>query len=73
MRPQIKREVSIDQIIEDRRLICVYLTPDALEDIKEFTSSIDYFKYSSPNYYHLFIDPRYDFDEVVEYIRNYEK
>lgn len=71
-KPQIKREIFIYKVIEDRQLICTHLTPDALEDMKEFTFSITRF-ISSPNYYHLFIDPRYDFNEVVEYIRSYEK
>lgn len=67
-KPQPKKEVSIT--FTKKPIIAIDSTKDALDDFREFCQSIMSFE-SMPNSYHLWIDSRYDFDEVVEYIKNY--
>jgi len=67
-KPTPKREVAIDGHIKSLGMIYFYSSRDAAEDFREFghmsTSE-------EGNKYTLFIDKRFDFDEVLAYIENY--
>lgn len=68
-KPRIKREVAIESIFPQTQAIHFYASPDAAEELGEFgtTTSGGLIK----NKYRLQVDARFDFDEVVEYIKNY--
>lgn len=66
-KPTLKAEVAIDMIFPAARLIVFYSTPDAASEFEEFGKMFA----ESPSRFHLFVDARYDFDEVVMYIKNY--
>ena len=67
-KPQPKREVSISAMSPDKSIVYLYASKDAAEDIKEFGEMS---QWTRPNQYRLQIDSRYDFQEVVDYIKNY--
>ena len=66
-KPQTKREVSVDWIGISEGLIHFYASKDALEDIRDFGHIDDI----GPNHYGLLVDTRFDFQEVLDYIKNY--
>jgi hypothetical protein len=68
-KPQPKREIGIEWM-HDNRIICLYATKDALEDLKEFGTIHDAANGLKEQYW-LLVDARYDFQEVVDYIKNY--
>lgn len=65
-KPKPKKEAAI--VTANKPTILVNCTKDALEDFKEFCQIITPYP---PSTYSLWIDSRYDFDEVIEYIKNY--
>lgn len=71
MKPQPKRELAIDRVFERDWVICFYASPDALEDVKGF-GRIEPWETGSSRYW-LYVNKMYDFNEIVEYMRNYEK
>jgi len=68
-KPQLKRELAVEWSNEPTHFISFYATPDAVEDVKQF-GRITLFS-DAPNLYHLVVDGRYDFQEVLEYLKNY--
>lgn len=70
-KPQMKKEVALDQALEHSRAIYFYATPDAAGEIGEFGQVIA--REGIPNAYRLLVDARFDFGEVVNYIVNYDK
>jgi hypothetical protein len=65
-KPTIKREVAIKHITKNWRIV-FYASRDAAEDFSQYGTL-----FSDPgNQYTLFVDGRFDFDEVVDYIKNY--
>lgn len=69
IKPQPKRELAIDEIIEPMSIIYFYGTPDAIADIQTFETIQD----GPHGTKRLIVSKIYDFDEVLEYMRNYEK
>lgn len=65
-KPQPKREVTVTFYDKNYHLIVIQASQDAIEDVKEFGNM-----YPEGPHYHLFVDGRYDFDEVLMYIQNY--
>jgi hypothetical protein len=70
MKPQPKKEVAIVWQNEDVRHISFYASADALEDFKEFGSIFQ--ALINKERYSLIVDARYDFNEVLAYIENWE-
>lgn len=60
-------EVSVSVESKEVRLISMFASQDAVCDFREFGNLL----HTQGNEYCLFIDTRYDFDEVLEYIKNY--
>ena len=71
--PQMKREVAIAGVfnINHLRRIDFYSTADAVIDFMQFGYLQKYGDGTSRDKYSLYVDPRYDFDEVVKYMENY--
>lgn len=67
-KPKMKREIGIVGYSEKHRLIFFDATLDAAQDLNEFGWLTRPLQYSS---YHLFVDARFDFFEVLKYIQNY--
>ena len=67
-KPQPKKEISIDWAGKNTHLIYFYASVDAMEDMQEF-GTIE--RWGNHNQYRLEVDKRYDFDEVVKYIQEY--
>ena len=65
-RPQPKTEVAIRWIMKETKFICMNASPDALSDLAEFGQVV-----GNEHEPWLIVDARYDFDEVVDYIKNY--
>lgn len=65
-KPQPKQEVAIRVTEKQGRLISMCASQDAIEEFKSFGEVI----YQSGVHY-LFVDARYDFDEVLAYIQSY--
>ena len=69
IKPTPKKEVAIDWASELNKIIFFYSTPDALSDFISFGSVVEW---TRQNYYRLKVDSRFDFNEVLEYIRDYD-
>lgn len=67
-KPVMKKEVEIDFIYRSARTIHFYATNDAASEFNDYG---DLDSYIRPNTFCLVVDARFDFDEVVEYIKNY--
>ena len=68
-KPTMKREVAIQSVFNSQGLqpsIVFYASPDAVYEFQVFGEIMPW-----GSGYKLFVDPRYDFDEVVKYIENY--
>ena len=68
-KPLPKREVAVHYFDKKGFIIDFYATKDAVDEFKEFG-----FVQEMPdrkNGFSLFVDKRYDFDEVLAYIENY--
>lgn len=68
-KPTIKREVAISSTFQLTRTVLFYSTNDAANDFVEFGKLV---KLYGGELYHLEVDNRFDFDEVVNYIENYD-
>jgi len=68
-KPTLKAEVAIDMIFPAGRFIILYATTDAASEFSEFGD----IHAEGKGRYHLFVDARYDFDEVIAFIRNYNE
>lgn len=69
-KPQPKKEVAILHVMPTARCITMNASSDAARDFAEF--GVMHF-YENNGQYWLTVDGRYDFDEVVEYISNYDR
>jgi hypothetical protein len=65
----MKREVAIDAIIFGPNVIGVYATPDAVTVLVEFGTIAPVPEFN--NMYRLTVDKRFDFEEVVKYVKSY--
>jgi hypothetical protein len=65
-KPRIKREVGIGTILHGA-FIEFYASRDAATEFSEFGEVVRY----GGEQYTLFVDPRFDFDEVLEYLKSY--
>lgn len=68
-KPKMKQEVKVTSSEKDDRRIYFFATPEFVTDFESFgtirvTGSVDG--------YVLYVDPRFDFDEVLEYIQSQE-
>jgi hypothetical protein len=70
-KPAPKTEVTINSVHHHVRMIFFDATADAASDFAEFGTLSSPEKTSSG--YLLFVNGRFDFDEVVQYIENYAK
>ena len=69
MKPQLKREVAVDGYVKSVGMIYFYASSDAAAEFSEFGSL---HKDEHSEKYTLLIDRRFDFDEVLAYIQNYD-
>ena len=65
-KPRPEREVAIRATNKEVYFITFNASPDAITELAEFGRI-----YPVEGYYELYVDRRYDFDEVVAYIENY--
>lgn len=72
MKPQPKQELAVDFYHEPSCSINFYAAPDAIDDIRQFGQITPEYR-GTPNLYHLSVDRRYDFQEVLEYLQNYRR
>lgn len=66
-KPQLQSEVAIVFAVPETRKIDFCATPDAAGDIAQFGDVMAY--YTIRDRYLLNVDPRFNFDEVVAWIR----
>lgn len=66
--PVMQREVAITAALADQNIIYLYATPDAASDFQRF-GQVE--PWAHPDYYQITVDARYDFAEVVAYIKSY--
>jgi len=69
LKPQMKKEVAVRYIFKEHLSISFNATADAVEDLRSF-GEVDCLNIET-DLYVLRVDSRYDFDEVVGYIRHY--
>jgi len=67
-RPTIKGEVAVATTVPDIYFVAFWATPDAASDFARFGQ----LEPLLDNRYALFVDRRYDFDEVMQYIQSKE-
>lgn len=68
-KPQPKREMAIEVVHKTDRFIVFVATPDAAGDMAQYGQLYP----RTAGRYVLYVDARYDFDEVVAYIERYGK
>ena len=66
-KPQPKRDMAFCKTFPDNDMITFYCIPDALSDIDEY-GEVDHI---SGTQYQIKVSGLFDFDEVVEYIKNH--
>lgn len=66
-KPQPKREVGVRGWHDSVRVIYFDASADAIGDFEEFGR----IHHSGGSEYQLYVDSRFDFKEVLEYVRNY--
>lgn len=75
-KPMTKKEVTVTEYFKESRIIHLYASRDAAQGFTEFGTLWTGADLGSanppPDYYMLIVDARFDFDEVIEYIQNYE-
>lgn len=69
-KPILKQEVKIDRVMKNEGFIGFFASLDAKLEFEEFGRILK--DPTRTNYYLLIIDGRYDFDEVIEYIKTFE-
>lgn len=67
-KPTMKKEVAICLVSEATRAIHVYATQEAISEFAEFGHVVGL---NGMNHYSLEVDARFDFQEVVSFIRDY--
>jgi hypothetical protein len=67
-KPVMKREVGVRLYVRSMRMIVFYSTDDALTEFSEF-GQIE--SGDTDNTCRLWVDSRFDFDEVLKYIEEY--
>lgn len=70
-KPKMKSDVAIDTVIKSVRQIQFYAKGNTVADFVEFGKL--YQGYKGCEHYDLCVDARYDFDEVVKFIKTYGK
>lgn len=70
-KPMMKTEVAISEIMQEARYIWLYATPDAIDEFSGFGEAAK--STTTKDLYIIKVDARFDFDEVVEYIKGYSK
>jgi hypothetical protein len=68
-KPVPQKEVAIDMIVRMLGLIVFYASNDAITEFAQFGHIVKHTE--TPEKYDLFVDARYDFDEVVKFIESY--
>lgn len=68
-KPQMKREVMVKSFSSGVGYIGFYATADASTEFNEF-GTLRVSDYEN-NLYYLYVDTRYDFNEVLEFIKGY--
>ena len=69
--PMLKKEVAIDVLLPESRCIYFFASTDAAEEFRSFGRLRP--DVGARQYYCLWVDARYNFDEVLAYIQNYDK
>lgn len=68
-KPQMKKEVEITHVFNFDNEVWFHATQDAVADFRSFGSVTE--RKGRPDWYSIDVDARFDFDEVVNYIRSY--
>ena len=69
-KPVMTREVAVKDASPSLRWIHFYASPDAVEGFMSFGLCEPMSSFGGDGY-RLQVDPRYDFEEVLNYIKNY--
>jgi len=70
-KPTIKREVAVTFALESVGQIDFYATSDAVTEFEKF-GAIDPSGRGLADHYTIRVDARYDFNEVLDYIKAYD-
>lgn len=70
-KPTMQKEVAIEAVVPSAALVSFYATGDAASEFADYGRLTK--AESIPNLYYLYVDRRFDFDEVVAFIENYGK
>lgn len=79
MKPTIQKEVATTHVLEHMREIYFYATKDSVTEFVSFgqithphtAMPAEFQDNYAPDYYWLKVDPRFNFQDVVNYIQNY--
>lgn len=71
IKPVMKQDVAVLTSVENSKMIVFYATNDAVTEFVDFGEVIK--RPDGKNKYNLYVDPRFDFAEVLAYIQNYGK
>lgn len=67
-KPQMKSTVCIDKVFDTENTVNVFAPTELHEEIKAFGSTTTFS--TIPDLLQVRVDPRYDFNEVLDYIRS---
>lgn len=65
----MQKEVAINEVVPFATLATFYATGDAASEFAEYGKLVPSIR--TPNLYFLYVDRRFNFDEVVAFIENY--
>ena len=68
-KPTLKREVAVSLVLRSINAIGFHATDDAVTEFEQFGVLTEALAISGG--YRLYVDSRYDFDEVLAFIENY--
>lgn len=69
IKPVMQREVAIDTIIQATGYVSLWATPDAAQELAQYGEIYQWEEVA--NKYTLYVDGRFDFGEVVAYIKSF--
>lgn len=68
-KPVMQGPTAIDVAFKEQGYVSFWTTPDAAKEFEQFGGLKKWDE--KPNKYTLYVDGRFDFDEVVAYIKDY--
>lgn len=69
-KPVMKRKLAITNLVPSMRIVSFYADKDTADSLKEFGKVFSNTEEDLRDSHELYVDPRFDFEDVVEYMES---